>query len=453
MVEYLLGHGISSANIKAALTISWANDQDDITGLLLEHIAVGRSRDLVTLSGLELTTLKPLWILPSLGVKLKVDTSTKRQHKMEGSLGHVKLNLLNRKSASELVVVDTDSVTPLRYTYNSHTAGCCRKAVVDITALKYLSDKDKTVGLDEHDGRSVSPASLNHSCAKQLERSALQKLKFNDSGLHRSGTTTNLIVSNRAGISSPMLCEVNTSVMSWTSFHRRAQGAISGAKSLPRCQLDRYATDNTDGISAYNLSDSNNLGDFSLSPAQLRRQVRRVRDKGRAGIKKKNSFIGSLSDLSLPVHIGQRSHSNVSVNNCTSTDVLQQSGTSVVGANISCADEADTSESSVLMTPSSLPCGPSRLLLPKSNPNHLASEAEAKPLSEQEKAVSDHRINNLIKVFDLSSNQLKNFFDLMELPYGGEFLFKLLRCVRRLDVKQNQLADLPMDMMKVCSPA
>lgn len=478
MVAFLLDHGISNANIKAALAISWANDQDEITGLLLEHIAVVRSRDLVTLSGLELTKLKPLWILPSLGVKVQVEAKMHRRHKREGSLGHVKDSILHRRStASDLPVVDGDNWTPLRLTGNAYSANCSRRSSIDISALKYLS----SMGTDEPDGGWHSSVTFNNSLGHGSTRNnvhlsdrfALPKLTLdihgsgdgNDSGVGTASMVKQGIHHNPV-LLSPVLCEVNTSVMSRSSFRKQAQGAISGARSLPRSQLDQYAVEYTDGNSAQNLSGSHNLGDFSLSPAQLCRQLRRVHKKRSQSAMTEPSSSHYSSDQSVPVITYQRcqqeddgspyslsSSVNLSLSGPASADSPFISEASVLGTS-SDRFEANSDESSVLVTPISSPNssgGSGIFIVPKNRrkKRSLDSVLGQPPILEQEEVVSSKNSDNLIKVFDLSSNQLQNFYHLITLPYGGKFIFKQLREVRRLDLKQNILSELPMDMMKV----
>ncbi len=65
MVEFLLQNGVN--NVHQALATSREMNLDEITGLLLEHIGLDRNGEVVNLSGLELETIKPTWILPSLG--------------------------------------------------------------------------------------------------------------------------------------------------------------------------------------------------------------------------------------------------------------------------------------------------------------------------------------------------------------------------------------------------
>ena len=65
MVEFLLQNGVN--NVHKALALSREMKLDEITGLLLKHIGLDRNGDVVNLSGLELETVKPAWVLPSLG--------------------------------------------------------------------------------------------------------------------------------------------------------------------------------------------------------------------------------------------------------------------------------------------------------------------------------------------------------------------------------------------------
>ena len=92
MVEFLLQHGVN--NVHKALSIARERNLDDIIGLLLEHMTLDRNGDVVNMSGLELQTIKPKWILPSLGVK----NSLFVRHRRKRSLGLVTEELMRRKS-------------------------------------------------------------------------------------------------------------------------------------------------------------------------------------------------------------------------------------------------------------------------------------------------------------------------------------------------------------------
>ncbi len=96
MVEVLIQLGVN--NVHHALSIAKETKQDDIIGLLLKKISLEHHGDVINLSGLELLTLKPQWILPSLGVK-----ETRTKHKRSKSMpGHVKKLFLHRTSCSSI---------------------------------------------------------------------------------------------------------------------------------------------------------------------------------------------------------------------------------------------------------------------------------------------------------------------------------------------------------------
>ena len=92
MVEFLLQNGVN--NVHKALSIARERNLDDIIGLLLEHMTLDRNGDVVNMSGLELQTIKPKWILPSLGVKNNLFVC----HRRKRSLGLVTEALMRRKS-------------------------------------------------------------------------------------------------------------------------------------------------------------------------------------------------------------------------------------------------------------------------------------------------------------------------------------------------------------------
>lgn len=101
MVELLLDKGV--ANIQKALDLAREKCQDEIIGLLLAHIALEKSSEVVNLSGLELDRIKPTWILPSLGMYYSPPKRRFSGHRRNRSLGQMKeLIMLRRRSVDVL---------------------------------------------------------------------------------------------------------------------------------------------------------------------------------------------------------------------------------------------------------------------------------------------------------------------------------------------------------------
>ena len=101
MVELLLNKG--AANIQKALDLAREKRQDEIIGLLLAHIALEKSSEVVNLSGLELDRIKPTWILPSLGMYYSPPKRRFSGHRRNRSLGQMKeLIMLRRRSVDVL---------------------------------------------------------------------------------------------------------------------------------------------------------------------------------------------------------------------------------------------------------------------------------------------------------------------------------------------------------------
>ena len=92
MVDLLLDLGVSS--VHPALKLARELQLDDITGTLLKHVALDRNGDIVNLSGLDLVTVKPQWILPCLGVS----ESLRRRRSSRQSSDRIKDLLMHRKS-------------------------------------------------------------------------------------------------------------------------------------------------------------------------------------------------------------------------------------------------------------------------------------------------------------------------------------------------------------------
>ena len=101
MVELLLNKG--AANIQKALDLAREKRQDEIIGLLLAHIALEKSSEVVNLSGLDLDRIKPTWILPSLGMYYSPPKRRISGHRRNRSLGQMKeLIMLRRRSVDVL---------------------------------------------------------------------------------------------------------------------------------------------------------------------------------------------------------------------------------------------------------------------------------------------------------------------------------------------------------------
>ena len=101
MVELLLNKGAS--NIQKALDLAREKRQDEIIGLLLAHIALEKSSEVVNLSGLELDRIRPTWILPSLGMYYSPPKRRISGHRRNRSLGQMKeLIMLRRRSVDVL---------------------------------------------------------------------------------------------------------------------------------------------------------------------------------------------------------------------------------------------------------------------------------------------------------------------------------------------------------------
>lgn len=92
MVELLLELGVT--HVHPALRLARELKLDEIVGLLLKNLGLDRNGETVNLSGLELQSVKPQWILPCLGVNETLRISLQRRP----SLDRIKDLLLRRKS-------------------------------------------------------------------------------------------------------------------------------------------------------------------------------------------------------------------------------------------------------------------------------------------------------------------------------------------------------------------
>ena len=92
MVELLLDLG--ATHVHPALRLARELELDDITGLLLKNLSLDRNGETVNLSGLELQSVKPQWILPCLGVNETLRLNLQRRR----SFDRIKDLLSRRKS-------------------------------------------------------------------------------------------------------------------------------------------------------------------------------------------------------------------------------------------------------------------------------------------------------------------------------------------------------------------
>lgn len=108
MVEQLLNKG--ATNIQRALNLARDKRLDEITGLLLAHIALEKSNDVVNLSGLELDRIKPTWILPSLGIYYSPPKRRLSGHRRNRSLGQMKELILMRRKSVDMLQLSSSGV-------------------------------------------------------------------------------------------------------------------------------------------------------------------------------------------------------------------------------------------------------------------------------------------------------------------------------------------------------
>ena len=488
MVEFLLDHGVSTNNVQEALKISWEKDLDEITGLLLEHITVDRSRDLVNMSGLKLTTLKPLWILPSLGVKVLPKAKYRRGHKKQRSLVHLKDVLIQRRRsvASEASPMEPDlrECTPEK-----------RRTSIDLSSLKYISDKERhsnfidetDSGIREHDKEAklvpLGGASLvyheRESTPTHLIPPGYNNVtgeECNDSGVDTIGTVIqNLSINSLPGSPGDIRPVACFDVTFRATLHKQPLGTVTGTKALPCGQLDQYTSErrsdkNCSSVNANYISVSK--ADFSLSPQQLFRQLQKYHKNKVKNIRNESgSSYSTWVDSPVPLmysgyqdedmEMSSNIFSPLSDSYNSGNDSEKELPSSLL-FDQSSERESSLLESSSMITPISSFSSPSIEgsggeissfnASRSSTGTRLGSDeidfGSYEPIPE-ESVVHKQTSIRQIKMLDLSSNLLKNFDDLYSLPNGGGLIFRQLRDVYRLDLKQNNLSELLVDMMKV----
>lgn len=395
MVECLLKHGITNVNVHAALKISWELNFDEITGILLKNIAVDRNRDLVNLSGLDLSIIKPLWILPSLGVT-DLSPARHQRHQRQKSLGHVKDFLVRRKTSID-IPIKPDSEMMV------HKDITARRKSVDISALMFISDK-------QHDVKYESEQAAKH-CEEYTHADKKDELS-NDSGVVTIDNGTVIRPHNQKNISRG---SVRRNMRSRT---------ISGATTLPSSQLDQY---NAEDTAKDFFSSTHNHSSIQVSPSHLFRQLRKRHKRGSKEFHESSSSNFSVRADS-PMYY---EYTNTSIGNFSST--MDES--TFINATIH-DSQIVTSDSSFMS-------------LHKSRSEYEQVDFGGCDTIPEEPVMKEQKHSQLVKMLDISSNQLCNFNSLCDTPSEGAAVFGQLRDVLRLDLKQNNLSEMLEDMMKV----
>ena len=427
MVESLLEHDITNVNVREALKVSWELKLDAIAGVLLEHIAVDRSRDSVNLSGLELTTLKPLWILPSLGVKTLPEPLHHRPHRKHQSLGHVKDFLVRRKSSTAFI--ESPFVSEMDASLVESSVKDSRRKSVDLSSFKYgsevvLSDEDVDFGDERVVKQSKSAghptplstplqsgSGLSPIVASPNSHAAINVFTYGeDSGVDSSVTV------QHPNISDASLNLGNKLGTFRDTFSRQRTATISGASTLPHSTLAQYTLDKKEEEGLNEGSTIHTSAD-TLSPAQLFRKLRNHKriDKH---LTDSLSFSGdsAIPVMYYPYQQEERCHTPLSPPDSCSPRSEATSPPNIFQRGAVGGDEVDFGGF-------------------ESIPENLPFTA--------------NQGTHLIKMLDLSSNQLCNFNDLYSSVFGGEFVFRRMKEITSLDLKQNKLSELMEPMMKV----
>ena len=121
MVELLLQKGAS--NTQKALDLAREKRFDEIIGLLLAHIALEKSSEVVNLSGLELNRIQPTWILPSLGIFYSPPKRRISGHRRNRSLGQMKEILMMRRKSVDLLSLQNSSISRVESDTGGRSSG------------------------------------------------------------------------------------------------------------------------------------------------------------------------------------------------------------------------------------------------------------------------------------------------------------------------------------------
>ena len=473
-VECLLEHNITNVNVREALKLSWELKEDFIAGLLLEHIAVDRSRDAVNLSGLELDTIKPLWILPSLGVKSLPQERQHQRHKRERSLGHVKELLSSRRKSVATGNPFELERAALVTAENSDMKS--RRVSVQLSSLKYVSDAESASEVDEvdfvstrtskqslrdiqeHDGSHLhsimnyqaheteSPSIMEEGVyPEESTQQLLSSCHVDDSGVE---TLRTLYRRQSSGSSrSESLTEGRSEnqqgrMSSRGSLSGRLRRTVSGAATLPHCTLEQYTGERKESESSISSTRSVHArsvradGDSTLSPAQLIRKYRKRPKKTRKQLF--GDSLGSSYQADSPVPVMYY------------VDQLEGVQESVVSPDHTFPPDWPFSPSSISISGASSDLSSSNDILRSTSSQDEVDFSGYRPTL-KESSFNEQRNSHLIKILDLSSNKLCNFSDLCYREHGGVFVFKQLKELSSLDLKQNKLSELAKHMMQVSS--
>lgn len=498
MVQLLLHRGVN--NVQRALTIARELELDDIIGLLLKNIALDKnSGDIVNLSGLELQRLKPQWILPSLGIK-----NFHVGHRRTKSLDPMKKLLMRRKSTGSLQdalravengtgMGEPDSRVITKFSENlkpheRHSAD----SLLNSSARNQIDTEVETLKMFPQEGTggfspvepeerlidaTVTPVKVpkrKHAITTSLQPQGFtpslptikgtpthtRRVLKPESGVEDPEGTTEILSPSELSVCFEVSDEDQSLKVSPMRRHLQRKNTITGARRLPFISMDRYKQKKNAEDKAETASNASKE-EFSFSPKLMMRRLKLWKGKG----KQKSVFssdIYSRPGSPMPViysrgdyYGNEDSHemspplfsSSASPRNSMfeeSPDVGESRNSLSFRERL-----ASSSSSSMVTTPNS----PSQMSSRRSSIDSSfffrrysigRDEPDCKTIPEEHPVVETS--GNLVKVLDISSNQLSGLTELVE---GGERVFWRLRALERLDLKQNVLRDLPKDLMEV----
>ena len=551
MVEFLLQNGVN--NVHKALSIARERNLDDIIGLLLEHMTLDRNGDVVNMSGLELQTIKPKWILPSLGVKNTLFV----RHRRKRSLGLVTEALMRRKSidyGEEL------GLNALRRKWSVGSSGGIDEP--DLGTEGNRQSENGTPARKQSSGSSVlsdSFSSLRKPSAGSLgfvrsnqssadSSSIAEQLQSSSEDLPRVGKPRPHVDSAMATELEERLTELITPVStpskltpkrkytpafpvgtfepslptihgtpnatldrrilqedSGMSPHSQLHGendsdssfsteehssrhqtlrrrherksTVTGARWLPFCRTQQYKN-----AKEKFESPTSETGGFSISPTLLFQRLKRWRQdrrKKKLSLSSAASLASSRPDSPVPVVYSRSdygyygSDQEEQFSNPTSP---RSSGDELTSPRQWFSPENSTyimDEDARVTTPKEANQS-LQLSLKERTPSSTDSSCLYTPITGSRRSSIDIAFlqklqqerdevdwggfktipeavevsSRLVKVLDVSSNQISS---LSELAEGGDVVFQRLRGLERLDMKQNDLSQLPANLMQVGS--
>jgi len=263
-------------------------------------------------------------------------------------------------------------------------------------------------------------------------------------------------------------------------YKRQIQSTVTGARRLPFSSADQYKQNVDDSFDSPTCKNE----EFSVTPMQLCRRLKRWRVEKRKKKRDSSSIGSSRPDSPVPVVYSRSDYGYYGGDQESSLDMLSNptSPRSSVSGSDTSPHHWFSPESSTYLQGDDSRITPRegkqglQLSLKERTPSSTSSSGLVTPVTRSRRTSLDigaisrmlgsgrdevdmgyevipeeqpmfEASSRLVKVLDLSSNQISSFSKLVE---EGDVVLWRLRGLERLDLKQNSLSQLPANMMQVC---